>query len=199
MTKILVVDDDLLALATTSLGLQQVGYEAMQAANGADALQLCEHERPDLVLLDIRMPAMSGFELAKLFNEQKISFIFLSAYSDEDMVKTAAQVGALGYLIKPIEMHRIIPAIEVALILAVEQIKAGQAIDNLANALGKNREIDIAIGLLMERYQFSQVSAFEHLRNYARSNRIKVIDVANGLINGSIHHLPAKQKNFKKI
>jgi len=199
MTKILVVDDDLLVLATTTMGLQQVGYEAMQAASGAQALQLCGHERPDLVLLDIRMPAMSGFELAKLFNEQKISFIFLSAYSDEDMVKTAAQVGALGYLIKPIEMHRIIPAIEVALILAVEQIKAGQAIDNLANALGKNREIDVAIGLLMERYQLKQVGAFEHLRNYARSNRMKVIDVANGLINGSIHYLPAKQENFKKI
>jgi len=190
MTKILVVDDDLLVLATTTMGLQQVGYEAMQVDNGAEALQICAHERPDLVLLDIRMPLMSGFELARLLNERMIPFIFLSAYSDEDMVKTAAEAGALGYLIKPIEISRIVPAIEIALILADEQIKAEQAIENLASALGKNREIDISIGLLMERYQFSQVTAFEHLRNYARSNRMKVIDVAKALITGSIKQLP---------
>ena len=78
MTKILVVDNDLLALAKTSLGLQQVGYEAMQASSGANALQLCEHERPDLAVLDIRMPEMNGFELAKwLRSRRSLLFFFL--------------------------------------------------------------------------------------------------------------------------
>ena len=198
MTKILVVDNDLLALAKTSLGLQQVGYEAMQASSGANALQLCEHERPDLAVLDIRMPEMNGFELAKLFKEQKIPFIFLSAFCDDEMIKTAAHVGALGYLIKPIKIHRIIPAIEIALILAVEQLKAGQAFTNLDNAFENNREIGISVGILMERSHLKQIEAFERLRNYARSNRLKVIDVAKELINGSISHLPTKikKKNY---
>ncbi len=185
MTKILVVDDDLLVLATITMGLQQLGYLVLQADNGPDALTICSQITPDLALLDIRMPSMSGLELAKLLNEQMIPFVFLSAYCDEEMVKSAAEVGALGYLIKPLEISRIVPAIEVALLRADQQFKAVQTIDNLNSALSKNRDIDIAIGLLMERHQVNRVIAFELLREYARSHRIKIVDVATAVIDGS--------------
>ncbi|MEQ1531693.1 MAG: response regulator [Methylococcales bacterium] len=188
MTKILVVDDDLLALATTTMGLQELGYKVLKAHNGAMALQICAREKQDLVLIDIRMPNMSGFDVAKLLNEQMIPFIFLSAYSDEEMIKDAADLGAFGYLIKPIEVSKIVPIIEVVLTRAQEVTKTEQMIENLTNILEKNREIDISIGLLMERYQISRVTAFEYLRNYARSHRLKVIDVAKALLTEDIKH-----------
>lgn len=186
MPKILVVDDDLVVLATTSIGLKQAGYEVLQADNGGWALKICQELKPDLVLLDVRMPVMSGIEVASVLSKWAVPVIFLSAYSDEDMVKSAAQVGALGYLVKPVEISRIVPAIEVALMRADEQIKAGQVIENLTTTLEKNREIDISIGLLMERRRLDRVKAFERLRNYARSNRMKLIEVAKALIAGTI-------------
>lgn len=189
MTKILVVDDDILALATVSMGLEEVGYEVMKANTGAMALQLCQSDKPDLALLDISMPVMSGFDVGKALSVQGIPFIFLTAYSDDEMVQTAASSGAFGYLVKPIEIARIIPAIEVVLLRAEGQSNSKKTIENLNHALEKNREIDIAIGLLMERYQLNRTAAFEHLRSYARTNRLKIIGVAQALVAGELKHI----------
>lgn len=199
MTKILVVDDELLVLATTSMGLQQEGYEVTQAYSGASALQICQQEKPDMVLLDIRMPALSGIEVAKVLHELSIPFIFLSAYSDEETIKSATAVGALGYLVKPLEISNIVPVIEVALVRAEEYLKADQTIENLITALENNREIDVAIGFLMGRHHISRVTAFESLRRYARSNRMKVVELANALMSGAIKEIPIDQHKPKKF
>jgi response regulator NasT len=186
MTKILVIEDDLLALATTAMGLQAVGYTVLKAQNGALALEICECEVPDLALVDIRMPGMSGFEVAKVLTEKKIPVVFLSAYSDAEMAQTAAISGAYGYLIKPIDVPKIVPVIEVVLLRADGMNKAEQYVENLSYALNNNFEVDVAIGLLMEQYAFNRVSAFGHLRNYARSHRVKIADVANKLVAGEV-------------
>ncbi len=195
MTKILVVDDDLIVLATTTMGLQQVGYEVINADNGDCALQLCQQDKPDFALLDIRMPNMSGIEIAKELKARLIPFIFLSAYSDEDMVKSAGEVGALGYLIKPIEILSMVSAIEVALMRADEQIKSEQVIENLTNALDKNREIDVSIGLLMGCYQINRVVAYELLRTYARSHGLKLAEVAKALVSGTVKDILSKKES----
>jgi len=186
MTKILVIEDDLLALATTTMGLQAVGYTVLKAHNGALALAICECEVPDLALVDIRMPDMSGFDVAKVLNEKKIPVVFLSAYSDAELAQTAAISGAYGYLIKPIDVAKIVPVIEVVLLRADGMHKAEQYVENLSYALNNNFEVDVAIGLLMEQYAFNRVTAFGHLRNYARSNRVKIADIATKLIAGEI-------------
>jgi two-component system, response regulator PdtaR len=184
MTKILVVDDDLLVLATISMGLKQAGYQVAQASSGIFALQACRESKPDLALLDIRMPNMDGIEVAKVLGENKIPFIFLSAYGDEEIVKTAIEVGALGYLVKPLEIERIIPAIEVGLVRAGDLAKADNTIENLTKVLDDNREIDIAIGILMERHCLNRVNAFNKLRSYARSKQKKVVAVAHSVMKG---------------
>lgn len=186
MTKILVIEDDLLALATTTMGLQAVGYTVLKAHNGALALEICESEDPDLALVDIRMPNMTGFDVAKILTEKKIPVVFLSAYSDAEMAQTAAISGAYGYLIKPIDVAKIVPVIEVVLLRADGMNKAERYVENLSYALNNNFEVDVAIGLLMEQYAFNRVSAFGHLRNYARSKRVKIADVAARLIAGEV-------------
>jgi two-component system, response regulator PdtaR len=184
MTKIIVVDDDLLVLATISMGLKQAGYTVFQASSGVLALQICSHEKPDLALLDVRMPNMDGIGVAKALAEHKIPFIFLSAYGDDEIVKTAVEVGALGYLVKPLEIERIIPAIEVGLVRAADLAKAEKTIDNLTSVLDSNREIDIAIGILMERHSLNRVTAFSKLRGYARANQKKIVTVAGAVMQG---------------
>ena len=186
MTKILLVDDDLLILATISLGLRQKGYEVIQTDDSSSALTIIREQKPDLVILDIRMPNLSGIDLAKTFMTEKIHFIFLTAYSDEEMINSAAATGALGYLVKPLEIAQMVPAIEIALARADEFDKTNESLENITNALEKNREIDIAIGIIMERHHIIRAQAFEKIRTFSRSRRIKIVDVAKGFISGLI-------------
>jgi len=146
MQKILVVDDDLVVLATISMGLRQAGYQVLQVDSGELAVQICKREAPELAILDIRMPGMSGFEVAEILRKKsKTPFIFLSAYSDEESVKSAKELGALGYLVKPVEIKHLVPAIEVALARAEQLAKLEDANANLAVAMETSREIDVAI------------------------------------------------------
>lgn len=180
---ILIVDDDRLILATLSKGLQQAGYHILQAASGLDALQVIKQQEPDLAVLDIRMPHMSGMELAlHLRDHTTIPFMFFSAYSDIDIARQAAEYGAVGYLVKPIDTAQIIPAIEAALARAAEIKALRRSEADLTAALAAGRETSMAIGVLMERFHLDRDAAFETLRTYARANRRKINDVAAELL-----------------
>ncbi len=180
---ILIVDDDRLILATLSMGLQQAGYEILQAASGEEALQIVAENTPDLAVLDVRMPNMSGIELAKYLRENTtIPFMFFSAYSSIDIAKQAADYGAVGYLVKPIDTTQIIPAIESGLARAAEIKGLRRTEADLTAALAAGREVSIATGVLIERYHMSRDTAFETLRIYARTHQRKLNDVATELI-----------------
>jgi len=182
--RILIVDDDRLILATLSKGLQQAGYEISQAASGEEALRIAHEQNPDLAVLDVRMPVMSGIVLAKhLRDKTTVPFMFFSAYSDIEMARQAAEYGAVGYLVKPIDTPQIIPAIEAGLARAAEIKGLRRSEADLTAALAAGRETSIAIGLLMERYHVNRERAFETLRTHARTQRRKINDVAADLIN----------------
>jgi response regulator NasT len=185
MQKIMVVDDDLVVLATIGMGLRQAGYQVLQVDRGELAVQICKREKPELAILDIRMPEMSGFEVAEVLRkESKTPFIFLSAYSDEESVQSAKALGALGYLIKPVEIRRMIPAIEIALARADDLEKLEDINSNLVVAMESNREIDVAIGIIMQCYRLNRADAFKALRNYVRTQRVKINAVAQRVISG---------------
>lgn len=113
--KILVVDDDRLVLATLTHGLSQAGYEVIDADNGDDAILLARQHRPELALLDIRMEGKSGFDVAEYLREYcQIPFMFLSAFTDEATVNQVKKLGALTYLVKPLDIQQIVPAVEAA-------------------------------------------------------------------------------------
>jgi response regulator NasT len=187
MSKILVVDDDLVVLATVSMGLRQAGYQVLQVDSGELAIQVCRREKPDLAILDMRMPGMSGIDVAQILKKEiGIPFIFLSAFGDKEIVDAATDAGALGYLVKPVEVARIVPAIEVALARAEDLVALGKDNADLAIALKRNREIDIAVGLVMARQHLSRTEAFEALRRYARGRRCKIVEAAQQLISGEV-------------
>ena len=112
---ILVVDDNRLVLASLIDGLTQAGYRVVDADNGDDAMLLAREQRPDLALLDIRMEGKSGFDVARYLRDQcRMPFMFLSAFSDEETVAQVEALGAVAYLVKPLDIRRLVPAVEAA-------------------------------------------------------------------------------------
>lgn len=181
--KILIVDDDRLVLAAFERGLHNAGYEVSTAESGPQALRACAETPPDLVLLDIRMPEMSGLEVAqRLRRETDVPFVFLSAYDDIETLKQAAAHGALGYLVKPVDMPQVIAAVEAALARSADLRQLRKSEADLNTALAGNRETSAAVGILMERHRLSEKEAFEALRAHARRERRKLNEVAGEIL-----------------
>jgi two-component system, response regulator PdtaR len=113
--KVLVVDDDRLVVVMLTYGLSQAGYDVIAADNGDDAIQMARERRPALALLDIRMEGRNGFDVAAVLREQvHIPFMFLSGQTDDDTVRRVKASGALAHLVKPIDVKKIIPAVDAA-------------------------------------------------------------------------------------
>jgi len=195
---ILVVDDDRLVLAALAEGLRGAGYRVTGAAGGEDALVIAGRDAPDIALLDMRMPGMSGIELGRRLREQfGVPFLYLSAYGDQEIVRQAADEGALGYLVKPLDIQQIVPSIEAALTRAVEIRKLRESEAQLNAALAGSREISMVVGLLMQRDRIDRTQAFELLRASARSKRRPVAELASELLKAAenLNAISATQQN----
>ena len=182
---ILVVDDDRLVLAALTEGLRAAGYRVTSAASGEVALGVAARDAPDVALLDVRMPGMSGIELGRSLREQGIPFLFLSAYGDQEIVRVAAAEGALGYLVKPLDIQQIVPSIEAALARGSDIKKLRESEAQLNTALTGSRDISMAVGLLMMRDRLDREQAFDLLRSHARSQRRAVSEVAKELLDSA--------------
>ncbi|MCP3867980.1 MAG: response regulator [Gammaproteobacteria bacterium] len=184
-SKILVADDDTIMLAILAKGLRSAGYCVVTATNGEEALEVARSMKPDLAVLDIRMPGVFGIEVARRLRESPgIDSIFLSAYADKEVVELATKEGALGYLVKPVNSKQLIPAIEAALERSADLRRLQEKEILLTDSIKSNREISVAIGMYMEKFNSREQNAFYALRNYARSNSQKLVDLARQLAQG---------------
>jgi len=184
---ILLVDDDRLVLSTLSRGLTGAGYSlsTAESADDAEAI-LASGERPDLAILDVNMPGRSGLELAeRLRSFDHIPFMLLTAYSDQEIVDKATAMGALGYLVKPVDTPQLLPAIKAALARAEDMQNLRAIGRQLQVALNGEREISIAIGITMMQYRLDRKAAFELLRKTARSQNRKLAELAADVIKAS--------------
>lgn len=161
--KILVVDDDRLVLATLTHGLAEAGYTVIDADNGDEAILLAREQRPDLALLDIRMEGKSGFDVAAVLREKlHIPFMFLSAFADEATAAQVRALGALAYLVKPLDIGQIVPAVDAA--FARRPAAAAPAAPAEAPALDP---VALAVGVLMHRYSLDRAAARQRLLRLA--------------------------------
>jgi DNA-binding response OmpR family regulator len=175
--KILVVDDDRLVLAMLVHGLARSGYEVIDADNGDDAILLAREHRPDLALLDIRMDGKSGFDVAQYLREVgHTPFVFLSAFSDEQTVTKVRSLGALDYLVKPLEMAQIVPTIDAAFARARAMRAATRPpIVDSAQARplegsepgGPDAMVSVAVGIVMHRFSMRRRAALRRLERDA--------------------------------
>ncbi len=190
--KILVVDDDRLVLATLVHGLTQAGFEVLDADNGDDAILLAREHRPHLALLDIRMEGKSGFDVAAYLREYcQTPFMFLSAFSDEATVKQVNALGAVAYLIKPLDIGQIVPAVEAAL-ARVGQQQPASAAARAPSAAAVAVDLDtvtlptvvaMAVGVLMHRHGIDRVAALTRLNRMADEQGHSPAAQAQALLN----------------
>lgn len=183
---ILVVDDDRLVLATLANGLVQAGYDVIDADNGDDAILLAREHRPDLALLDIRMQGKSGFDVAAYLREYcRIPFMFLSAFSDDQTVAQVNALGAVAYLVKPLDIGQILPVVETAL----ERVGRQHRPEAPAAAEGRRAdpampapEVLMAVGVLMHRYSLPRDQAFARLHRLAAAENRPIAEHAERVL-----------------
>ena len=179
--KILVVDDDRLVLATLTFGLAQAGFEVIDADNGDDAILLAREHRPELALLDIRMEGLSGFDVAAYLREYlQIPFMFLSAFADDATVAKVKSLGAVAYLIKPLDIHQIVPAVEAAF---ANRSTAAKVVPPLPVTEPEWAPLPaIAVGVLMHRYSLTRSEAHSRLQKLAVAEGRSLADQALRLV-----------------
>ncbi len=192
--KILVVDDDRLVLATVTHGLAQAGYDVIDADNGDDAILLAREHRPVLALLDIRMEGKSGFDVAETLRDAYgIPFMFLSAFADEATRKKVQALGALDYLIKPLGVGEIVPAVEAVFVrlrnqaAGVAELAAAAPVAPVAAVapllpVPIADPVPLAVGVLMHRYSLSREGAWQRLQKLAADQQLSLTAQAERLL-----------------
>jgi two-component system, response regulator PdtaR len=188
--KILVVDDDRLVLATVTHGLARAGYEVIDADNGDDAILLAREHRPDLALLDIRMEGKSGFDVADYLRASLgTPFMFLSAFADDATVAQVKALGAVAYLVKPLDIAQIVPTVEAALSSVrarrVSPAPLHRPSPAPATAAPGNPLADpvpVAVGVLMHRYSLPRGEALARLTRLAEADGRNLHAQANALL-----------------
>ena len=182
--KILVVDDDRLVLATVSHGLKQAGYEVIDADNGDDAILLAREHKPDLALLDIRMEGMSGFDVAAYLREYlHVPFMFLSAFADDETISQVKALGAVAYLVKPLDIGQILPTVAAAFAkLPAPGAAAGAPPAAPPLAATADDLVPMAVGVLMHRYSLQRGMALARLQKLATDEQRSLADQAGRLV-----------------
>ncbi len=205
--QILLADDDRVIRITFANSLRKRDYEVVEAGDGQTAIDMGCELHPDLAIMDFRLPDISGADAAReLQSKANVPCIFLSAYADQEFVEKATQAGALGYLVKPIDVEHVLPTINSALKRAEEIKQLKNTEEQLNTALEQGRETSVAIGILMQEYHITSEQAFDMLRGQARSQRRKVASVASELVqavnnlNGFTTEMRERNEEFfKKI
>lgn len=183
-TRILIAEDNDLVSLTLEEQLKGLGYDVVGIArNGTEAITLANRLKPDLIMMDIRMPEMEGTEAAARIRDQMaVPIIMLTAYADKDTVRKAEAAGALAYLVKPVNENELPPAINIALARFKDLQGLRSQVTDLEDSLEARKLIERAKGILMQRLGLNERDAYERLRQRARDKRAKMKDIAQAII-----------------
>jgi AmiR/NasT family two-component response regulator len=164
-------------------GLRRSGYEVTAAMSAATALEAAASAACDLALVDMRLPDLAEADAAELLHRQwDIPSLFLSPSDDRLTVDRAIRAGGLGFLVKPVALNGLIPAIEAALACSRVIREATEQSAHLEKALAASRIVSVAIGITMVKSGMTQAEAFEHLRRLARKQRKRIEAVAEKIV-----------------
>ena len=165
--------------------LEYQGYEVVgEAADGIDAVELCQNLNPDAVLLDVKMPVMDGLTAARLINsdQKDIAIVMLTAYNDKQFVDKAADFGAQGYLVKPIDEKSLIPTIEIAIKRVRELAQLKVSVEEQERKLEERKIVEKAKGILMKNNTISEDDAYKYLRSISMNKRKSIAEVARIIV-----------------
>lgn len=182
--RILIADDESLRVMSLKGQLESLGHKVVaEASNGKEAVHLADELRPDLAILDIKMPLMDGIEAAERITQARpIPIILLTAYSETQLVERAAQANISAYLMKPVSEEDLLPAITLALARFKQFQTLRQEVADLREALEARKLIEKAKGILMRRLNLTEDEAFRRLQRQSQEGNRKLAQVAEAII-----------------
>lgn len=185
--RIFIAEDNSIALLGIIAMLEQMGHTvAGTAGNGEDACRLLRQTAPDMAILDINMPKMSGIEVLKAVGQEvDIPYIFLTAYSDESLILEASSLGAVGYVLKPVTADQLKAQIEIGASQKKRLRKASEDADHYKKALEDRKLIERAKGILMDRLQLREEDAMRRLQKKSRDENKKLTTIAKEIIDAN--------------
>ena len=184
--RVLVVEDEALIRLDLAEMLSEEGYVvAGEAGDGEQAVEQARALRPDLVIMDVKMPKVDGITAAASIVEERIApVVMLTAFSQRDLIEQARDAGAMAYLVKPFARHELVPAIELAVSRFAEKRALEDEVASLNDRLETRKVVDRAKGLLMTRQQMTEPEAFRWIQRTAMDRRTTMKAVANAVVDG---------------
>jgi two-component system, response regulator PdtaR len=183
-TRIVIADDESLIRMDLREMLTNLGYLVVgDVGDGRSAVNLAKELRPDIVIMDIKMPDMDGIEAARILTEERIApVLLLSAYSQQELVTKAREAGVAGYLVKPFRESDLTPAIEVALSRFTEFRTLEREVGDLRETLETRKIVERAKGILMDNQNLNEAEAFRRIQKMSMNNRKSMRTVAEAII-----------------
>lgn len=182
---IVIVDDEPITRLDVKDMLQLAGYEVIgEASDGFEAIRVCDELKPDLVIMDIKMPLLDGLTASKkiVANGSTSGIILLTAYSDRQFISKASDFGALGYLVKPLHEQSLIPTVELALSKGKQILQLQNELDTVTKKLEERKIIEKAKGKIMAAEGLSEEEAYKKLRNISMKKRVPMVAIAEVMV-----------------
>ncbi len=184
LARVVIADDDPIIRMDLREMLTDLNYQVVgEAADGKNAVALARDLKPELVIMDIRMPEMDGIEAAQALTQESIApVLLLTAYSEPELVRRATEAGVVGYLVKPFREAQLGPAIEVTLGRFREFQQLHKELGDMKEALEARKVIDRAKGMLMDRFGLSEADAFRRIQKRSMDTRKSMREVAEAIL-----------------
>ena len=188
--RVVIAEDEAIIRLDLRETLEEEGYEVIgEAGRGDVALELIRELKPDLAILDVKMPGMDGLEVARMVGDEKIcGVLVLTAFSQREIIEQARDAGALAYLVKPFQKSDLIPAIEVA----IGRFRELQALTGQMEVLGEQLEarkiIDKAKGRLIDEFGLKEQEAFSFIQRTAMKDRSRMREVEEKILTGDLQN-----------
>ncbi|GAA0182834.1 response regulator [Clostridium sediminicola] len=183
--KIVIADDEPITRMDLKEILDEAGYNVVgEASDGFDAIELCKVHKPNLVLMDIKMPLLDGINATKIILNEELadSVVLLTAYSGKEFISKAKEVGVLGYLVKPVDDKSLLPAVEIALSNSSEMKKMKKDFKKVNEKLEARKLIEKAKGIIMKQYNIDEEKAFSKIRTLSMNKRCSMQEISKVII-----------------
>jgi response regulator NasT len=182
--RVLIADDDPIIRLDLRQMLESLGYEVVaEGGDGKQAVDLARESKPDVCILDVKMPVMDGIEAVSIITEENIApTILLTAYSDKELVDRAKDAGVFAYLVKPFKPSDLPPSIEVARSRFEQNQQLNGEVSNLQEKLEARKLIDRAKGILMDEYKVGESEAYRRIQMQSMNLRKSMREVAEAII-----------------
>ena len=185
MRTVAVAEDEPITRMDICAMLEELGFSiAGEASDGFDAIELCRRTKPDIALLDVKMPVFDGLTAAETICRENLAtcVVMLTAFSDEDIVARAAEAGVTGYLVKPIDRSKLMPTIEVAYAQALRLRESREQMEKARQQIREDREIHKAQKLFARKLRCTETEAYEKMRKMAMDKRVPLYTIAKAVI-----------------